>query len=81
MERLEGALEVVDGRGRRGEVEDGVDAPREVERVADVRLDEVEARLPGDVREVALRAGDQVVHARDPPALAEGAVHEVAARG
>jgi hypothetical protein len=35
--------------------------------------------LPGEVREVAPRAGDQVVHARDPPALPEGAVREVAA--
>ncbi len=53
--------------------------PRHLERAADVRLDEVEARLPREVLEVPPRPGDEVVDAGDAPALGEEAVDEVAA--
>src|SRR6266545_3158771 len=71
-------IQVVDGGCRRGEVEHGIHGAGNTEGIADVGLDEVEARLPPYVLEVARGPRDQVVDAEHTPAAREKAVDEMA---
>ena len=53
LQGLDRELEVVDRAGRAGEVQDVVDRPVDVRSdVGDVVLDELEARVAGEVRDV-----------------------------
>jgi len=63
LEGLDGQLEVVDRRGGRGEVEDVVEFPRDMDEVGHVVLDENELRASEKALDVVERAGDEVVHA------------------
>ena len=64
---------VVDGAGGRGEVEDVVDLA-EIEGLADVLLDEAEARLVLEMSEVGEIAGAEVIDADDGVAFGEQSV-------
>ena len=61
----------VDGRGGRGQVEDVVDLPRNLDRVADVVLDELEPGVCPELGQPLGRRGDQVVEDEDLPAAVE----------
>ena len=60
-------------------MQDGVDAPVDVDEVGDVVLDEPEALVARQVRDVVGVAGDEVVHADDRVALREEAVAKMRA--
>ena len=79
LEGLDRVVQVVDRARRRGEVQDGVQAPGHVDELGHVLVDEVELRLGGQVLDVAQRAGDQVVHADHLVAFGQEAIGEVAA--
>ncbi len=69
---------VVDRTGGRGEVEDVVDGAR-IEWLADIVLDEAEAGLVGEMGEIGMVAGREVVEADDGVAFGEQRVTKMRA--
>ena len=66
-----GCVEIIDRAGRAGEMQDVVDRPVDLDRLGDVVLDELEPRVVEERRDVAARAGQQVVDADDLVAVVE----------
>jgi hypothetical protein len=64
---------VVDGAGGAGEVKNEIDFA-DVERFADVAVDQFETRLSAEMFKVAAAAGEQVVDCDHVPAVAEEGV-------
>jgi hypothetical protein len=79
LEGLDGELEIIDGAGRRGEMEDVIDGAGEVDELGDVVVDEVEVLVAGEMGDVVGIAGDEVVHGDDAMALGEESVDEMGA--
>jgi hypothetical protein len=77
-EGFDAKTSVVDGTGRRGEVEDVIDGAG-VKGLADVLLDKTEAGLISEVGEVGLVSCREVVEADDGVAFGEQSVTKVRA--
>jgi hypothetical protein len=78
LEGLDRKLQVVDGRGGGGEVEDRVERPFHRDELRHVVPDEPEPFLSLEVRDVAQVPGHEVVHGEDLVALGQEPVAEVA---
>ena len=72
LERRDRMLQVIDRAGRRGEVQDVVDRPVDLERMRDVVADEGEAVVAAQMLDVGRAAGDEVIDADDFVALGAG---------
>ena len=68
-EGLDAKPGVVDGAGRRGEVEDEIDRARDRRASADVVFEEAEARLVVQMGEIGHVAGAEIIDAEDGVAL------------
>ena len=79
FQRLDGELEVINRRCGRGEVEDEVHVVGEKDEIRDVVLDEAEAFVAREMREVGDVARDEIVYTDDAVALGEKAVGEMRA--
>ncbi len=79
LQGLDGQLEIVDGRGGRGEVEDEVDRALHLERLRDVVLQVLEALPVAEMGDVLLPPGEQIVDADHAVTLGEGPLAEVGA--
>ena len=77
---LDRQLQVVDRRGRRGEVIDHVDVAWDVDVVGDVGPHHPELRVGQQVLDVRRRAGEEVVDADDVPAVGEQPLADVRAQ-
>jgi len=74
---LEGVLEIIHRRRGRCKIEHGIDGPRDIDGIADVGLDELEARLLAEVIEVANAPSDQIIDADNSPPSRKEMVDEV----
>jgi hypothetical protein len=70
---------VIDGGGGRREMQEGIDRTIDVERLADIVLERLEVRVASKVGDIASRAGDEIVDAKDLPAVGEQPLTEVGA--
>ena len=69
-------IDVIDGTGGAGEVEDEIDFAG-VEGLADVSIDKFETRVVFQVSEIGLAAGEQIVDGDHGPALGEQSIAEM----
>ena len=77
LQRGDGMLQIVDRRGRRGEMKDEVHVVGQEDVVRDIVLDEAVVLIPREVLDIRRAAGDEVVDANDPMALGDQAVGEM----
>ena len=69
LQRLNGELQVVRRAGRRSKMQHRIHGPGDLDVFRNVLLGETKSGIRKQVRNIRISAGDEVVHAKDVPAL------------
>src|SRR5438445_13874254 len=65
LERLNRFFQVIDGAGRRGEMQNVIERTLDVDVIGDIVLDEAESAPAQQVLDVGGTSGDEIIHADD----------------